>query len=219
MDLVITGFGLLMIMPVWRYILKRSLLDTHRDKLFDLRDDLRDTFAANAWDMSGPTYKQLRDLLNGYLRYTEKFVYSEFAYIENSIKNNPELQETMKRRFEENFNNTPEDQHEYIMNLRNEARRIMMSHMIFSSFPLALWTLMLFPIVGIYIAVRGISEGLTARRLSFFHTVIELNAWLSMFVKIVIAKIAKLVLIEDVVEEYSYRQSLASKSLASPPPI
>lgn len=207
MDLVISGIGLLLVLPVWRYILKRSLLDMHRDKLFDLRDNLRDTFHEQKWDMSSPLYKQLRDLLNGYLRYTDHFQYSEFVFIESGIRKNPELQTTMKAKFEANFSGISAKQMQYVMRIRAEARRVMMRHMILSSFPLAMLTLILFPVVGIYTLVCAVAKGVASTGLSFFHSAVELHGFFSLFVKLVIEKIARWFLVEDLVEEYSYRQS------------
>ncbi|MRW89821.1 hypothetical protein GJ699_07485 [Duganella sp. FT80W] len=213
MDLVLSGIGLLLILPVWRYIVKRSLLDTHRDKLFDLRDELRDKFHASGWDMGGPVYKQLRDLLNGYLRYTESFQFIEFIVIETGIQRNPELQAEMKARFEKVFAGMDEEQRHFAIGLRKEARRVMMSHMILSSFPLALITAVLFPFVALYMVLRASMESISSTGLSFSRSARELRELVAAFAKLVVARIAKAFLVEDLVEEYSYRQAhLASNN-------
>lgn len=208
MDLILTGIGLLLMWPVWRFILKRSLLDTHRDRLFDLRDELRDKFQAERWDMAAPLYKQLRDLINGYLRHTEGFQYSEFMYIEISIQRNPELQAALKERFKQSFSAVPEEQMRYAMKLRAEARRVMMSHMIFSSFPLAFFTLGLFPFVALYLAICGIAKSISSTGASVFRSAVELHGLLSAFRKLVIAKIARMIIVEDHIEEFASRRAL-----------
>lgn len=211
MDLILAGIGLLLMLPVWRYIVKRSLLDAHRDRLFDLRDDLRDHFYEQKWDMGGALYKQLRDLINGYLRYTENFQYSEFNYIEVEIKRNPELQAAMKAKFEKIFSDITEEQMQFVMKLRTEARRVMMSYMILSSFPLALLTLILFPIVGMYVLVGALVEAIFSTGSTFFRSAREVHGLVSIFIKIVIGKIANRLLVEELVEEYSYRQAFQTR--------
>lgn len=207
MDLFMTGIGLLFVLPVWRYIVKRTLLDTHRDRLFDLRDNLRDTFHTNGWDMGSPLYKHLRDLINGYLRYTERFQYAEFRYIENGIKKDSKLQTEMKSRFEKHFSGITSEQMRYVMKLRAESRRVMMSHMVFSSFPLAMLTILLFPFVGIYTLTCEFINAINTRGSPILRSAVEMHGLLSAFIKRVIAKIAKLVLVEELVEEYSYREA------------
>jgi hypothetical protein len=192
MDLIITGVGLLLLFPMWRH-LKITLLETHKQKLIELRDDLRNTYFENGWDLNSSAYRQLRDLLNGYSRYAESFTYSEFNYIENAIRKNPQLQAAMKARFEAHFSDVPSEQIAYVRKLRTEARRVMMSHMIFSSFPLAALTLVLFPIVGVFVVTCNFARGLKLNEFSFF-------------IKTTISRIAQVVFAEDLVEEYSLRQ-------------
>lgn len=217
MDLILSGIALLLLLPVWRNIVKRSLLDTHRDKLFDLRDELRGKFHSAQWDMNSQVYRQLRDILNGYLRYTESFQFSEFSFIESRIRQNPDLQATMKAKFEEAFIDLEEDQRRFAIKLRSEARRVMMSHMILSSFPLVVMTLALFPIVAAYVAGLAIIRRISSTGSLFTQSAREFTELISAFGKVVIARIARAVLVEDLVEEYSYRQAFQSHLTGSRP--
>ncbi|MTW11403.1 hypothetical protein GM658_12430 [Pseudoduganella eburnea] len=207
MELIIAGIGILLINLMWRKMLKRSLLDTHRDKLFDLRDNLRATFRKNDWDMNSPIYRHVRDLLNGYLRYTERFSYSEFNYIETAVKHNKDLQRAMKERFERNFVCDSVDQSKYIAALRHEARQIMMSYMLTSSGWMVLLIVFFLPIVVVVMLLGGFIRALKASGLSVFTKMVELREVCTSFVRLTLAFIAAAVLTEDLVEEYSYRQA------------
>lgn len=202
MELILTGIGMLLVHVMWKYMLKRTLIDTHRDRLFDLRDNLRDTFNENNWDLNSEIYKRMRDLLNGYLRYTHRFSYSEFNYIESTIKQNKELQQAMKERFERNFQSNSEAQTEYIAQLRYDARQVMMSYMITSSGWLTLLLIFLFPFVTTAMLVTEFFKTLKVSGLK----IVEVRELFASFTRLAVAYIATIVLTEDLVEEYSYRQ-------------
>ena len=55
---------------IWHFVAKRTVLDHTRDKLFDLRDQIRADHLANGWGLENDAYKNLRKMLNAYLRYT-----------------------------------------------------------------------------------------------------------------------------------------------------
>lgn len=197
----------MLLMLFWNYVWKPAMLDAHRDALFDLRHDLRTKFIENDWDLNSAVYKRLRDLLNGYLRYTENFAYSEFNYIENAVRRNEDLQKALKSRFENQLNEANRDQKIYMQALRSDARGIMMNYMILSSAPLALLTLFLFPFISAYFLISYIVKGIGSGSLLFIKRIIKAKELCYIFSSIVILSIAKKVLLEDVVEEYSYRHA------------
>lgn len=207
MELIMSGIGIMLLMLFWNYVWKPAMLDAHRDALFDLRHDLRTKFIENNWDLNSAVYKRLRDLLNGYLRYTENFSYSEFNYIENAVRRNEDLQKALKSRFENQLNEANRDQKIYMQALRSDARGIMMNYMILSSAPLALLTLFLFPFISAYFLISYIARGIGSGSLLFVKRIIKAKELCYIFSNIVILSIAKRVLLEDVVEEYSYRHA------------
>ena len=68
MELIFFGINILLVMAVWHFMLRPSILDHSRDRLFDLRDELRFSFLENNWDIGSASYKRLRDLVNRHLR-------------------------------------------------------------------------------------------------------------------------------------------------------
>jgi D-alanyl-lipoteichoic acid acyltransferase DltB (MBOAT superfamily) len=64
---------------------KITLRDWVRDRLFDLRDEWRTYWVATGRDMNAKTYKDVRDYLNNYLRYTNDLRFVTLFYLK--IKN------------------------------------------------------------------------------------------------------------------------------------
>lgn len=86
MELFMTGFGGLLIMLIWKLMLRKTLLDFRRDNLFDMRDALRETFVKNGWPLDGPEYRRLRDQINTYLLHMEKYAFWEFGTLERKMQ-------------------------------------------------------------------------------------------------------------------------------------
>lgn len=66
---------------------KITLRDWVRDRLFDLRDEWRTYWVATGRDMNAKTYKDVRDYLNNYLRYTNDLRFVTLFYLCVKIKN------------------------------------------------------------------------------------------------------------------------------------
>ena len=60
---------------------KITLRDWVRDRLFDLRDEWRTYWVATGRDMNAKTYKDVRDYLNNYLRYTNDLRFVTLFYL------------------------------------------------------------------------------------------------------------------------------------------
>ena len=68
--IILTAFNFLLLLLVWNFFLKKTILDAHRDELFDLRCQLRKIFAEhNA--LSSHSYAQTRSLINAQIALTE----------------------------------------------------------------------------------------------------------------------------------------------------
>ena len=65
-----TFFAFIALLIAWNR-LKKVARAVVRDKLFALRDTLRQHYVANGLDMTDGTYGQIRGLLNNLLRYTK----------------------------------------------------------------------------------------------------------------------------------------------------
>lgn len=215
MELVIAAVSVLMLLAVWRLMLRKTILDHHRDALFDLRDGLRDTFVKNNWDLGSPLYIRLRSLLNGYLRYTEDYSYMQFNYVENQLKNNPDMLAAMKARFDNSFVSTIEGQEQVIAELRRSGVKIMMSYMIMSSGPLVFLAAICFPIVAFCEAFRMINRGFWSGLRSIFRRLGSFETSARIIFEESVSQIAERLLVEDIVEEVSYQQGSSKFSMQS----
>lgn len=130
MQMFLLGLGLLLFVSVWHYALRRSILDHYRDQLFDLRDELRETYLLRGWDLNSPLYARLRRLTNGYLRSTEAFSLIPFLYLEIRIRANPSLFSAMRTGLEQQLDVEDEALKGFVVDYRRRAFDIMLRYMI-----------------------------------------------------------------------------------------
>lgn len=205
MELLMCGLGGMLILLTWRFMLKKSVLDDHRDKLFDLRDSLRFTFVSQGWDLQSPIYRRLRDLINSYLRFTEHYSYAEFTVVESGVKRSQELQAALKERVQKKFETAIPEQQEFIKKFRREAVSVMMSYMIVSSGPLVIATFLLIPPVACFVIIKSFCSLLRAGGSSVLGKAVEIQELLVALINLTIAYVANWLLFDEFVEEYSYQ--------------
>ncbi|MCW5617027.1 MAG: hypothetical protein KIT32_18070 [Rhodocyclaceae bacterium] len=73
------GIGILLLMASWKYMLHPSMLDSARDRLFDLRENVRTYFISSGKGLEHPAYGALRALINSHLRYTEEITFGRIV--------------------------------------------------------------------------------------------------------------------------------------------
>jgi len=205
MQLFLLGVNVLLLMAAWRLMLRKTILDHHRDKLFDLRDRLRETFVQNGWDLDSPMYKKLRNLTNGYLRFTEEFALLPFVALENDLKENRTLQRALKNSFDKEFSAKDEKLRAFIAQYRLDAREIMIGYMICSSAPLLLLAFCIAPVVAACEAANAMSRGLIRGAKLVVEKASNLRASASTSFDRAAHAVAVRVFAPDLVEEYSYR--------------
>ena len=162
MELFLLGFNLLLVMAVWNFMLRKTILDLHRDQLFDLRDQLRADFIRNGWGLESKSYERLRSLINGYLRFTEDYALFPFTWLNAKVRERDDLQQALKEKMEHEFSATDEEMAKYIKEFRSKSLSIMMNYMVTSNWPLLILSLLFTPIVTIIEIIRVASRG--ARR-------------------------------------------------------
>lgn len=205
MEFALFGLNGLLLLAVWHFILKRTILDSHRDQLFDLRDKLRETFVAEGWDMHSPLYRRLRDLINGYLRFTESYSFGEFVFLEREVRSNHRLQAALKERMAKDFVVTQAEQAKFVAKLRNDAVSVMMSYMILSSGPLVILVLLAIPLSAIYLLCNVFVRAVRAGGVRVLGKAVQIQETAFTLVKFAVALFASKLLFEEFVEEYSYR--------------
>ncbi len=207
MELILIGVNAILLMLVWRLMLKKSVLDSHRDRLFDLRDHLRLTFIEKGWSLELPIYRRLRDLINGYLRFTESYSFGEFIYLENQVKRNEKIKSALAEKFTAKFQADTAEQRAFVEEFRRDAVAVMMNYMIVSSGPLLVLFAFMLPVVAVLSVVKLIVSILKVGGLSIFGKAVEVQELIGSLMRLTVALIAEKLLFKDFVEEYSYRQA------------
>jgi hypothetical protein len=205
MELIFFGINVLLIMAVWHFLIRPTILDHTRDRLFDLRDELRATFAKNEWQMDSATYKSLRDLVNGYLRFTEEVSVFRIAYLKTAIKKNPVLEKHLHDRVNKMFESAEADQKAVVMDIRRRALDAAIDYSVFSSGGLLMAVVAVTPFVAI-----GMACSLAKRQVDFTTSVFlekaeDLGRSTSALISASTAYIARKVLLPDAIESYSMR--------------
>lgn len=141
----ITAFNVLLIMAIWKFILRKTILDHHRDKLFDLRSEVRRYFFARK-SLSHPIYKEVRKLINAEIAMTENISLSGYIIWVNAIDANKELHMSVREDIDARFRCNDKELNDYINSVRSRASDICVSYLVSSSF----WMLTMVTIVGFF---------------------------------------------------------------------
>ncbi len=205
MELTIFGVNVLLLLLSWRLMLRKTILDHTRDKLFDLRDEVRETFIQKKWDMNSPIYKKLRDLLNGHLRFTEEFSIWKITCLEVEIKKNPDALDELHTRVQKTFATDNPEQQKFIEGIRARALATVMNYAVFSSGFLLLVSILLSPFVVIAEIAQTVGRGLGFAMRSFIFSIYHSSRTASKIMSTSAAKISDKLFQADVFESYSYR--------------
>ncbi|MDR3382330.1 hypothetical protein [Cupriavidus basilensis] len=214
MTQMLLGINLLLIIVMWVFIVRPSLLDHHRDQLFDLRDEVRTRFVSEGWDLDTPLYQHLRDLLNGHLRLTEEHSFSQFVVMQASLRDKAEAQEWLKQRVEKHLRGSNPAQQAFVMDIRHRSVQILLSYIVSSSGPLMIATTIVFPIflaMGLMklcqkVGVAGIN--------SVSGTISGVKRTLSRTFSASSTSVGNAIFKEDFIERCSYTRAFGRESLA-----
>jgi hypothetical protein len=190
-------------------MLRRTILDHSRDKLFDLRDELRAHFISNGWDLNLSIYKELRTLLNGHLRFTENFSIWKIAFFEVSVKHDKNLQELLQTRNDRAFSVNDPEQIKFVKYIREKALVAVMEYAVFSSGFLLFLSLCFAPFVLIAHSIKIIQRGLGVASKVFFRSILDFSHSTSAVMASSAKVISRHIFIPNLVEDYSYRKGKA----------
>ncbi len=127
------GINIFLIYAVWVYYLKPAILDHYRDKLFDLREEVREFYLSNGIPLSDKTYKSLRDLINGYLHSTESISITKIIAFSIGMENNKKLNARSKHQIDARFKTNNENLREYIDSVRVKSNEIILEYVTYST--------------------------------------------------------------------------------------
>lgn len=138
MEFVLTGIGIILSTLTWRYMWQPTVLDSARDKLFDLRDhEVRGWFVKNGVSLDHPVYKALRDLLNGLLKETESMTFAHVIALLVWSSENKELEAERRREINRMFETDIPELKSLVKDVREKAAWVMLGYVVESS-PFAL---------------------------------------------------------------------------------
>jgi len=195
-----------LLIGAWSYIVLPSYLDAARDQLFDLRDELRETFLSNGWDISSDKYAEARTVMNSYLRFTEETTFWKLLYIQLVVMN--EKSDRSKQN-DVTYNRRASDQlgvvDVYVSKLRRRALHVVIGYAVSTSFFLNMFALAYLPVYAFKkmfdLAERGAHAFFTSILVSFK----DLPNVLISGVAFAERYLGNLIFKESVVEQYSMR--------------
>lgn len=214
MELAILGLNVLLLILVWKHMARKTILDNSRDKLFDLRDGLRTTFVKNGWDLGSPSYKHLRDLVNGHLRFTEEMSLSRISYMVAALKQNPALVAYQHEKIGKVFESSDPAQKVFIESFRKQAVTIAMEYTIYSSGWLLIIALLIFPFVLVKKTCIFINHQVDLTATVCVKSILHLGKAMSIVMAASADCIGQKILKPDFVEGYSYRKGIEQGNLA-----
>lgn len=150
MTLMLFGLNLLLLVLVWKFMIRKTILDHTRDKLFDLRDEIRDEFTRREWDMNSALYRELRDTINAYLRYTEHYSVWRFFFMESSLRKNKLLFNSLKQKIEQSYRELDTEKATFAKTIRLRSQQHMMDFSVYSSGLLLVISFILVPFFAVY---------------------------------------------------------------------
>lgn len=134
MEILLLGIGILLIVVSWHFVWLPTVLDSTRDKLFDLRDlTVRDYFVQQGIPLDNKIYQELRTLINGHLRHTESLSFFGFMLMLVWAEKNPEINSEIRTRIEKRFDSDSVELRDFAEKTREQAALIMIQFMIESS--------------------------------------------------------------------------------------
>jgi hypothetical protein len=139
--------SLLLLITVWRFVLRRSLLDQARDRLFDLRDDLRSAYVHNGWPLDATEYKQARDLINAHLHFLESISAWQIFTLQAGMATNAQLRKLVEHRYETMFADVPVERAKIVQLHRRKSLQIVTEHAVTNSLLLITLGFLMFPVV------------------------------------------------------------------------
>lgn len=138
MELVLSGVGIILSILTWQFMWKPTVLDSARDKLFDLRDrEVRGWFVKNGVSMDNHVYKALRGLLNGMLKETESMTLVHVVALLVWSSENKELEAERRREINQLFETDDPELSRLVNDVREKAALVMIGYVVESS-PFAL---------------------------------------------------------------------------------
>lgn len=130
MESMLTAIGVLALMATWRWPYRMTALDSTRDRLFDLREEVRAHFIDSGAGLSHPIYIALRNLINGHIRHTESASLVRFLVLTHWVDSNRGTSEAIRDKIERRFKTDDAALKAYVKQVRARAFNIMFEYVV-----------------------------------------------------------------------------------------
>lgn len=128
------AINILLALIIWKYMLRKSLLDHFRDKLFDIRDEVREYYILKNISLDDITYITLRELLNSQLRFIDNWSIYDILYASYKIKDD-HIKSLIKNEINSKLSTDDEKLSEFIIKIRGRSGFVISNYIVFSSLP------------------------------------------------------------------------------------
>jgi len=130
---VLLGVNVLLLVAVWHWVFKPAIRDFVRDKLFDIRDDIRDSYCEkNGLGDSG--YALFRDIMNHHIRLLEERSLSKTIYFQTKLNSDSRTVRYLCRCFDEVLSVCGPGAEQEFQNYQKRANRWLKFYLVHSSF-------------------------------------------------------------------------------------
>lgn len=157
--------SMLLLIAVWRFVVRRSLLDQARDRLFDLRDGLRSSYVNRGWSIDAIEYKQARDLINAHLHFLESISALQIFTLQAGMAHNEQLRKLVQHRYETMFAGVPVERAKVVQQHRRESLQIVTEYAVTNSLFLVTLGAFMLPVILIERTLLAARRGVA----SFFE--------------------------------------------------
>lgn len=210
MELILVGINVLLFIAVWHFMLRPSILDMSRDRLFDLRTELRCAFKKSGWDLASPAYRRLRDLVNGHLRFTEELSLARMSYVRSHVKGNEELQTYLHEKINKTFHSPDPEQLKFIRSFRQRSLKVVMDYAILGSGWLLILALFLLPFVFAQMFWAMVRRGADWTAALCKAKLLNTGKYISYCMEVSTDKVARAWMLPDWIETNSFNRGLAT---------
>lgn len=171
------GVGLLLLMASWKFMLRPSMLDATRDRLFDLRESVRVHFIESGHGLNAPAYHALRGLLNSHLRYTEEITFFGVLHQMAWIQGHQDTHRHLRAEVDRQFAVSDPGLAAYIREVRVKSAVIVLDYAVKSSLAGLLLALVGFAVIYARKAANAVRQTLQASGRAPVAAFVQAAAW------------------------------------------
>ncbi len=153
---VIFCLNLLLLMAVWHFGWRRSALDSCRDDLHLLRENVREHFIDHSIPLGHPAYRLLRDMLNSYLLFAPRANLIEAFWFSFVLRKDPAFAKKQAKLVHAKYNGLDPEVKQFALSVRKQAADIMVVYMLKTSVVAALLLFAAAPFFGLYQMAKDI---------------------------------------------------------------